>query len=70
MKIAILGAAGRMGQNLLRCSTKIAGCEIVAAVDRGDHPLIGKPVAECPDIVYTAATISQPAIFVEQSNRF
>lgn len=54
MKIAILGAAGRMGQNLLRCSKKITGCEIVAAVDRGDHPLIGKPVAECPEIVYTA----------------
>lgn len=54
MKIAILGAAGRMGQNLLRCSKKITGCEIVAAVDRGDYPLIGKPVAECPEIVYTA----------------
>ncbi|MDD4101864.1 MAG: 4-hydroxy-tetrahydrodipicolinate reductase [Kiritimatiellae bacterium] len=44
MKIAILGAAGRMGQNLLRCAGKIEGCEIVAATERPDHTAIGKSV--------------------------
>ena len=49
MKIAILGAAGRMGQNLLRCAKKIEGCEIVAGVERADHPCIGAPVPDAPD---------------------
>jgi 4-hydroxy-tetrahydrodipicolinate reductase len=50
MKIAILGAAGRMGQNLLRCACKIDGCQIVAAVERPDHPAVGAPVKEISGI--------------------
>jgi len=53
MKIAILGAAGRMGQNLLRCAKKMDGCEIVAAVERAGHPLIGEPVPERKGLCYT-----------------
>jgi len=44
MKIAILGAAGRMGHNLLDCAGAISGCEIVAACERDDHPAIGQTV--------------------------
>jgi 4-hydroxy-tetrahydrodipicolinate reductase len=44
MKIAILGAAGRMGQNLLRCACKLEDCQIVAALERPDHPAIGTRV--------------------------
>jgi len=44
MKIAILGAAGRMGQNLLRCSSKFDGCTIVAATECSGHPAIGARV--------------------------
>jgi len=55
MKIAILGAAGRMGQNLLRCAKKIEGCEIVAAVERAGHPCLGAPVPDSlGDLRYTA----------------
>jgi len=54
MKIAILGAAGRMGQNLLRCAAKTEGCEIVAAVERADHPLIGLPAFGGNALRYTA----------------
>ena len=50
MKIAILGAAGRMGQNLLRCACKINGCDIVAAIERPDHPAIGSHVKEVSGI--------------------
>lgn len=50
MKIAILGAAGRMGQNLLRCACKLEGCTIVAAVERPDHPAIGACVKEVSGI--------------------
>ena len=45
MKIAILGAAGRMGQNLIHCGAKMDGCELVAAVERPDFPLLGKRVS-------------------------
>ncbi|MBR4172603.1 MAG: 4-hydroxy-tetrahydrodipicolinate reductase [Kiritimatiellae bacterium] len=44
MKLLILGAAGRMGQALMRCSTTLENCEVVAAVERPDLPLIGQPV--------------------------
>ena len=50
MKIAILGAAGRMGQNLLRCACKLDGCQVVAAVERPDHPAVGAPVKEISGI--------------------
>ena len=50
MKIAILGAAGRMGQNLLRCASKLEACEIVAAVERPDHPALGAGVKELTGI--------------------
>jgi len=53
MKIAILGAAGRMGQNLLRCAKKMDGCEIVAAVEREDLPCIGTPVHRQGGLCYT-----------------
>jgi 4-hydroxy-tetrahydrodipicolinate reductase len=46
MKIAILGAAGRMGQNLLRCAGKTDSCTVVAATERPDHPAIGASVKE------------------------
>lgn len=46
MKIAILGAAGRMGQNLLRCAGKIRNCVIVAATECPGHPLLGSSVKQ------------------------
>lgn len=52
MKIAILGAAGRMGQNLLRCSQKMTGCEIVAAVERPDFPALGTRVKDFSSELY------------------
>ncbi|MCL1922229.1 MAG: 4-hydroxy-tetrahydrodipicolinate reductase [Kiritimatiellaeota bacterium] len=54
MRIAILGAAGRMGQNLLRCAAKTEGCEIVAAVERPGHPCLSAAVPEAPALRYTA----------------
>lgn len=44
MKIAILGAAGRMGQNLLRCASKFDCCTIVAATECPGHPAVGSRV--------------------------
>lgn len=44
MKIAILGAAGRMGYNLLECAGSVSGCQIVAVCERADHPAVGQTV--------------------------
>ncbi len=46
MKIAILGAAGRMGYNLLDCAQNLSGCEICAACEVENHPAIGQSVKE------------------------
>ena len=41
-KVAIVGAAGRMGQALVRCSKLMPGIQLVAAVDQASCPLCGK----------------------------
>ncbi|MDO4424473.1 MAG: 4-hydroxy-tetrahydrodipicolinate reductase [Planctomycetia bacterium] len=41
MKIALNGAAGRMGQRLVICGIAEPNCEIVAAIDASSHPKIG-----------------------------
>lgn len=63
MKIAIIGAAGRMGQNLLRCACRIQGCEIVAAVERPDHPAVGALVKETSGI--RASGLSETLSYTE-----
>lgn len=42
IKVAIVGAAGRMGQTLVRCSKLMPGLQVVAAVDAAASPLCGK----------------------------
>jgi 4-hydroxy-tetrahydrodipicolinate reductase len=42
IKVAIVGAAGRMGQALVRCSKLVTGMRVVAAVDTAACPLCGK----------------------------
>jgi len=39
--IAILGAAGRMGQALLRCSRRLENLRVVAALETAGHPDLG-----------------------------
>lgn len=41
-KIAIIGAAGRMGQALVRCAPRFKELQLVAALDRSDCPLLGR----------------------------
>jgi 4-hydroxy-tetrahydrodipicolinate reductase len=42
IKVAIVGAAGRMGQALVRCSKLVTGMQVVAAVDTATCPLCGR----------------------------
>ena len=44
LKIAILGAAGRMGQALIRCASRLPNLHLVGAVEAEQCPLLGKDI--------------------------
>ena len=45
-RVVILGAAGRMGQTLIRCAGRTPGIVLVAAIERKGHPHVGRDAAE------------------------
>ena len=49
-RIAVIGAAGRMGKTLIESVRQAAGAELGAAVDRPDSSLIGADVGELAGI--------------------
>jgi len=51
VKVAIAGAAGRMGRRLCAMAAKTDGVELAEAFDRPGHPDIGKPAADGADNV-------------------
>lgn len=66
MKIAILGAAGRMGENLLRCAGKFEQCEIVAATERPGHPAIGSRVKAVCGALMNVEAIPDDLCYTDQ----
>jgi len=48
--IAIVGAAGRMGQRLVALGHEDPALTVVAAIDRADHPLINKDIGDLAGI--------------------
>ena len=46
LKVAIHGAAGRMGKTLVRLVHEAPGMELAAAVDSAKSPLLGKDAGE------------------------
>jgi 4-hydroxy-tetrahydrodipicolinate reductase len=48
--IAIVGAAGRMGQRLVALGKEDPGLSVVAGIDRADHPLMNKDAGEVAGI--------------------
>lgn len=44
--LAILGAAGRMGEALIRCSQQSGAWQLVAALEHPSHKAVGQPVSE------------------------
>jgi len=57
LTIAIYGAAGRMGQTLLRVAESIPNTQIVAALARANSTLVGTsiPTLKKPPLLYTEA---------------
>jgi 4-hydroxy-tetrahydrodipicolinate reductase len=49
-KIAILGAAGRMGRTLVRCAQRVDGVKVVAAIDLKDSPFMGQDAGTAAEI--------------------
>ena len=46
MRLAIMGAGGRMGRELIRMVHETEGCEVAGAAERPGSPLIGKDAGE------------------------
>jgi 4-hydroxy-tetrahydrodipicolinate reductase len=57
VKVAILGAAGRMGRMLVEAS-RTEGIRLVAAIEQPDHPLIGKDAGDVASIGNIGVTIT------------
>jgi 4-hydroxy-tetrahydrodipicolinate reductase len=61
MKVAVMGVAGRMGQELLRAA-HAAGCTIVGAVEREGSPLIGTDAGEASGIKSIGVPVTSDAL--------
>ncbi|KAA0971709.1 4-hydroxy-tetrahydrodipicolinate reductase [Aureimonas fodinaquatilis] len=46
MKLIVLGAAGRMGQNLVRVIEQTPGATLCAAIERAGSPILGRDAGE------------------------
>jgi 4-hydroxy-tetrahydrodipicolinate reductase len=58
MKIAVMGVAGRMGQELVRAVARADGCTISGAVERPDSPLIGADIGTVAGIPPVGIAVS------------
>ncbi len=64
MKIAVMGVAGRMGQELVRAIHGAEGCTIAGAVERPGSPLIGADVGTLAGIGPLGITVGADALEV------
>jgi 4-hydroxy-tetrahydrodipicolinate reductase len=70
MKLAITGVAGRMGQRLLALAKADRDFEIVAAMERPDHPSIGHDAGEVLGIGHIGLPLTfdlqpKPDVFID-----
>src|SRR4051794_36845656 len=64
MKIAVMGVAGRMGQELVRAVAGTDGCTISGAVERADSPLIGADIGTVAGIKPIGIAVSSDPLEV------
>lgn len=69
MRLAVVGAGGRMGQAVLRLSREDAGVELVGACDSPGSPMIGRDVGELAQLgtwgVALSATVDDAVLGAE-----
>jgi 4-hydroxy-tetrahydrodipicolinate reductase len=58
MGLVVVGAAGRMGQTLIRTVADIAGARIVGAVERSGSPMLGRDAGEIAGVGTSGVIIS------------
>ncbi len=63
MKVAVMGVAGRMGQELVRAA-HAAGCTIVGAVEREGSPAIGADIGILAGLKPLGVTVTADALDV------
>ncbi len=61
MKIVILGAAGRMGQTLIRCARQCDDISISSAVESEQNPLLGKDAGSIAGIASIGVSLTADA---------
>jgi len=59
MRIAVLGAAGRMGQTLTRVLAETPGCVVAGGVEAKGSPAIGRDIGEVAGIEPLGVTITE-----------
>jgi 4-hydroxy-tetrahydrodipicolinate reductase len=64
MKIAVMGVAGRMGQQLVRAIHETEGCTIAGATERPDSPVIGTDVGTLAGIGPIGVAVSDDPLEV------
>jgi 4-hydroxy-tetrahydrodipicolinate reductase len=64
MKIAVMGAAGRMGRQLISAIAATPGCVVSGATETAGSPLIGKDAGELAGLERLGALISSDAAAV------
>lgn len=64
MKIAVMGVAGRMGQELVRAVHETPGCEVCGAVERPDSAIIGADAGTLAGIGPIGVTVSSDPLEV------
>jgi len=58
IKVGISGAAGRMGQIIIRLLAKEKNMKLAAAIEARNHPMLGKDAGECAGTDRTGVVIS------------
>lgn len=58
--LIIEGAAGRMGQTLIRCAQKQGGMRVVAAHEKADHPDLGRDAGLVAGIGELGVAVTEP----------
>lgn len=58
MKLVVVGAAGRMGQALIRAIATIPGATVAAAIERKGSPHLGKDIGQIAGIGPIGVTVS------------
>lgn len=64
MKIAVMGVAGRMGQELVRAVKETSGCTIVGAIEKPGSPALGTDVGVLAGVGALGVSVTADALDV------